>query len=122
RLVNNDSDTASTVRLTAAQLPRDGAVGTTKFFVADTAADRVFRYGRTGADNGSFVTDAAVPNARGIATNPTGDTLWILEGATQQVAVQGPDGTQRAAWQPLGLTNPQGIATNGTDLWIVDAG
>src|SRR5262249_6624971 len=79
RLVNNDTDTDTSVRITQAQLPPGGSVGTTKFFVADPATDQVFRYGSTGTDNGPFAIDTAVPDPRGIASNRARDAVCVLQ-------------------------------------------
>ena len=48
--------------------------------------------------------------------------IATANGTTHQVAVQGPDGSRRGAWLALGLQDPQDIATDGTDIWIVDSG
>src|SRR5207245_938666 len=31
-------------------------------------------------------------------------------------------GVKKGAWVPLGLSRPEDIATDGTDVWVVDAG
>lgn len=59
---------------------------------------------------------------RGVASNAVGDTLWTIDGTTHEVAVEAPDGARRGAWTASDLVRPEGIATDGTDLWIVDAG
>src|SRR5262249_30464545 len=101
--------------------PQTSPPGNTRFFVVDPDADAAYRYAASGAGTGSFAVDTAVPNARGAASNAAGDTVWVIDGTTHQVAVQGPDGSVRGFWQALGLTSPQGIATDNQDIWIVDA-
>lgn len=129
RLVNNDSDTNTSVGVTCVQLQNGNVrqaaftpAGPTKFFVVDDQADTMFRYGRSGSAAGLFTLDAGVANPRGIAANAAGDTLWVIDGATKQVTVYSGDGTRRGTWTPAGLQSPQDIATNGTDIWIVDTG
>ena len=100
--------------------PVTSPAGPTKFFVVDAAADASFRYDPAGNPLGSFAVHAA-RDPRGIAANAAGDTLWIIDGQSHQVIVQGPDGSVRGSWLAHGLSNPQDIATDGRDLWIVDA-
>src|SRR5439155_15249499 len=41
--------------------------------------------------------------------------------ADKRVRVYKPDGTLRGTWTAGGISIPQDITTNGTDIWIVDA-
>lgn len=93
-----------------------------RFFVAD-AKDLVYRYSAPGADLGEF----SLPNSsqpRGIASDVDSNPLWIIseEGTHDRVLVI--DSTTEkviGSWQPRGIDKPQGIATDGTDIWIVDS-
>lgn len=100
------------------------ANGKAEFFVVDPAAADTFRYGSSGGSvgPGSFPQDPAALNPRGVVANSTGTTLWTIDGTTHDVVVQKADGTVQGTWLANGLQSPQGIASNGTDLWIVDAG
>ncbi len=112
----------STQSLASPMIPVDGHPAATKFFVVDAAADRVFRYQGSGAENGLFDLPHGVTNPRGVASNVSGDTVWVIDGSSHIVSVQGPDGTVRGRWLGVGLDDPQGITTDGSDMWIVDAG
>jgi RHS repeat-associated protein len=105
-----------------AALPTPSLPSSTKFFVADAAADRSFRYSSGGGTDGSFALDAVAKNARGVASNAAGDRVWVIDGVTQVVTVQGPDGTLLGYWRAEGLQSPAGITTDGADVWVVDAG
>ena len=56
------------------------------------------------------------------AANAAGDTVWVIDGDSHLVAVHGPAGDLRGSWLAEGLSDPQGIATDGEDVWIVDSG
>ncbi|HJZ57853.1 MAG TPA: hypothetical protein VKE74_23035, partial [Gemmataceae bacterium] len=102
--------------------PPTSPAGGTKFFVVDPAADRAFRYGPDGAATGSFALDGAAANARGAASNAAGDRVWVIDGTTHAVTVQGADGRLLGSWRAEGLVRPEDLATDGTDVWVVDAG
>jgi hypothetical protein len=99
-----------------------GTQGATKFFVVDPAAGATFRYGPDGSPVGSFALDSTVVNPRGVASNATGDTLWVIDGTTREVTVHGSAGAGRGSWRAEGLARPEDIATDGRNIWIVDAG
>ncbi|WP_291166070.1 Ig-like domain-containing protein [Gimesia sp.] len=100
--------------------------GDSKFFVADNGVHRVFRYDSAGASTDSIAVDSAARDVRGATVydeNPDDNiqpVLWTV-GGTQQVAVQKVDGTLIGSWRAVGVEDPQGIATGGDDIWIVDA-
>ncbi|MEY3175610.1 MAG: hypothetical protein RLZZ436_3524, partial [Planctomycetota bacterium] len=93
----------------------------TKFFVVDNAADRTYRYGSTG----TFISSSAAAtnnlNALGIASNPDGSRLWIID-SNKTVYVYNAAMTLLGSWTPGGLRTPNGISVAGNDVWIVDAG
>jgi len=118
--VMSDSETI-TITVTAA--------AASKFFVVDHPAQSTFFYGRTG----EYVQDTGLSfynsNPRGIASNAAGDRIWVIDGgnANNKGSKQGKsvfvyDGQGHALyqWQALGLNQPEGITTDGTNLWIVD--
>ncbi len=93
-----------------------------RFFVVD-AGDLVYRYSAPGSDLGDF----ALPRSsqpRGIASDLDSNPLWIIseEGSSDRVLVVDSI-TERliGSWQPRGSDKPQGIATDGNDIWIVDS-
>ncbi|GAA4443172.1 hypothetical protein GCM10023156_00020 [Novipirellula rosea] len=98
-----------------------------KFFVPDHSKHEVFRYDDGGGliDRWDYDTNN---RARGATANAAGDRLWIVT-AGHDVVVFEADGTEIGKWQArvnsgknktTNLNNAEGIATNGTDLWIVD--
>ncbi len=113
-------DTISIVHAPA--VPPVSPPGATKFFVADAQADTAFRYATSGAATGSFTLDGVVANVRGVASTAAGDTVWLIDATTHAVAVQGANGSQLGSWTALGLSSPPDITTDGTDVWVVDAG
>ncbi len=93
----------------------------TKFYVADALVDTTFAYASDGSETGSFALPFEAQNPRGVTSNAAGDTLWTIDAVTHTVAVQSSDGRLSGTWTAGGVVNPQGIATDGTDIWIVDA-
>jgi uncharacterized delta-60 repeat protein len=97
-----------------------------KFFVADPTSDNAHRYDASGEDAGYFPLETRLTEVRGIAANSSGALVWSIDGATGQVAVQGPTGAFQGSWvaldeQSLSLAQITGIATDGADVWVVDA-
>ena len=92
-----------------------------KFFVVDTN-DQTFRYSSAGTEIGQFSVSAAI-NARDVTTTATGNPLWVLseEGSKDRVYVYDSRSEKLlGSWNAQNVTTPEGIATNGTDIWIVD--
>jgi RHS repeat-associated protein len=105
-----------------AGLPAPSQAGATRFFVADAVADSAFRYDPAGAMAGSFALDVNAHDVRGVASNAAGDRVWAIDAVTQLVTVQGGDGRLLGWWRPEGLQSPVGVSSDGTDVWVVDAG
>jgi hypothetical protein len=60
---------------------------------------------------------------RGAASNANGDTVWVVD-ANKKVYIYNPAGGLLGSWSAGSLpanADVQGIATNGTDVWIIDA-
>jgi hypothetical protein len=101
------------------------AHGSNKFLVTDQDAHSIFYYDVIGNYNNQTNNAASDSRPRGIASNAAADTFWVVV-ATQNinndknVFVYNADGTLRGSWTALGFKQPQDIATNGTDIWIVD--
>ncbi len=124
RLVNDDSDTGTAVTIFDYEIPGFGTgptTGQSKFYVVDSAADAVFGYGSTGTADGSFLASDDSLDARGITSTAAGDRLWTVDGTSFEVGVYGGSGVRLGSWMATDLTQPEGIATDGTDIWIVDA-
>jgi hypothetical protein len=93
----------------------------TKFYVVDDAADRTYRYGATG----KTLPDTSLGNTapRGAASTAAGDRVWVVD-ANLRVYVYDAGGILLGSWAvgslPKGGASPEGISTDGTDVWIVD--
>ena len=114
-LVTDDDDASDTDTATVTVNP----ASTTKFFVVDTDADDTFQY----QADGSLVTntDLAAGNTdpRGATSNAAGTTVWVMD-KDKMVYVYDADGTVQGSWTAEGLRSPEGIGTDGADIWIVD--
>jgi sugar lactone lactonase YvrE len=99
----------------------------TKFFVVDSAAVRTFEYGSGGTSEEittPLITNGGTDTApRGVATTATGPTDWVVD-ANKNVYVYDKHGLLQGSWSAGGLSSSAtltGIATNGTDIWLVDS-
>jgi DNA-binding beta-propeller fold protein YncE len=93
----------------------------TKFYVADTSGDRTFEYGADGGFVTAYDLHSGNTMPRGAAADATGETVWVLDN-DDYVYVYDHAGTSLGRWKARGLSQPEGIATNGQDVWIVDRG
>jgi hypothetical protein len=96
----------------------------TKFYVVnDAGSDRTYEYGPSGASGENYSISAGNTAPRGIASTAAGDRVWVVD-ANKKVYVYDTAGTLLGSWSAGGLAANavvEGIATNGTDIWIVDA-
>lgn len=97
------------------------AVAGTKFYVVDDSVDDTFEYQADGALVTNYDLGAGNNSPRGAAATAAGDTLWVIDN-DDHVYVHDTDGTLLRSWKATGLSRPEGIATDGTDIWIVDRG
>jgi sugar lactone lactonase YvrE len=91
--------------------------------VDDAAANASFRYSAAGAAQGSTALVAANAAPRGVATMIGVDQNWVLD-AARKVFVYDATGALLGSWTAGSMANnaaPEGIATDGTDVWIVDS-
>ena len=95
-----------------------------KFLVVDDAtANLTYRYAADGVSRGSSTLASADSAPRGVAGNIAGDKSWVVD-ANRNVYVYGASGNLLGQWSVGGFNNSaqfEGIATNGVDIWIVDA-
>jgi sugar lactone lactonase YvrE len=95
----------------------------TKFFVADGSTSATYEYG-SGGTSEEITTETSGDTApRGVATTAAGSTVWVVD-ANKTVYVYTNHGVLLGSWSAGGLQgNAQltGIATNGTDVWLVDS-
>jgi len=95
----------------------------TKFFVVNDAwTDKTYEYtsGGSAIENYSLGSGNTAP--RGAASRVAGDKLWVVD-ANRKVYSYNDSGAPLGSWTAGTLaTNAivEGIATNGTDVWIVD--
>jgi hypothetical protein len=92
-----------------------------KFFVVDDRANNVFHYGSAGQHVNQKDFAAGQIQQRGITTTADGSRVWVVD-AKKVIRVFDANGTLLGSWTAPKLKKPTGIATNATDLWIVDQG
>lgn len=92
-----------------------------KFYTVDTTSDNTYEYGPTGQNLANYKINKLNSNPRGIATTAAGNKVWVVDG-NKTVYVYDVDGKLLGSWVANGLTTPEDITTNGTDIWIVDDG
>jgi hypothetical protein len=103
----------------------------TKFYVVDGHDGRglSYEYGSGGTSEEinllNFVNTVGSGDSdpRGITTTATGDTFWTVNNY-QTVWVYNAGGVALGVWTADGMSKvfsrPEGIATNGSDIWLVD--
>ena len=90
-----------------------------KFYVVDQSAHKTFRYGaQMGLLNHSEL-DQGNSSVRGATTDPLGTKLWVVD-AGKYVYVYDRDGTLVGSWKGQDLTNPNGIANDGDNIYVVN--
>lgn len=108
------------VRLT--NLDNDPLV--TRFFVVDDGStDRTFEYAVNGRPVESYALTSRNSASRGAASTAAGDRIWVVD-RNRTVYVYDAGGALLGSWTAGSLSllaSVEGIATNGTDIWIVDA-
>ncbi len=97
----------------------------TKFYVVDeSAVERTYNYSASGELTVGQFSTYDLPNStiRGAASNASGSNLWLGE-RSGYVLNYSTSGAYLGSWRAGSLgASPvvEGIATNGTDMWIVD--
>lgn len=103
---------------------RDNELPPTKFYVVDDGAvNKTFEYGASGAAIENYNVSSGNATPRGAASTAAGDKLWVVD-ANKTVYVYNTSGGLLGSWTAGSLpanANVQGVATNGADVWIVDA-
>ncbi len=89
----------------------------TKFFVVDNTADKTFQYAADGLFTTSNALGTGNANSRGVAANPDGSTLWVLDN-DKSIYVYNSAMTLLGSWTASDLKAPTGIAVAGSDIWI----
>jgi sugar lactone lactonase YvrE len=95
----------------------------TKFFVANGGTSATYEYGSGGTSEEITPESSTDTAPRGVATTAAGDRVWVVD-ANKNVYVYTNHGVLLGSWSAGGL-NPtaqvEGVATNGTDVWLLDA-
>jgi len=96
----------------------------TKFFVVDSGTVKTYKYGSGGTSEEITVPQLSTDTApRGDATTAAGTTVWVVD-ANKNVYVYDNHGVLQGSWSAGGLSSsatPTGIATDGTNIWLVDS-
>ena len=96
----------------------------TKFYVVnDASGDRTYEYSATGTPVEDYALDGGNTAPRGAAATAAGDKVWVVD-SNKNVYVYNTSGGLLGSWTAGSLASNatvEGIATNGTDIWIVDA-
>lgn len=104
------------------------AIGTilddTKFYVVnDGGNDQTYQYAISGAALVNNALGSGDTAPRGVATTAAGTTEWVVD-ANKTIYVYNTGGALLGSWAAGGLSSSAtltGIATNGTDIWLVDS-
>jgi hypothetical protein len=103
----------------------DNEAAPSRFWVAnDGVADRSFGYDAGGGATVNYALTSANTTPRGMATNPAGDRVWVVDNS-RTVYVYSNAGVLLGSWAAGSMPSNavvEGIATNGTHIWIVDNG
>jgi VCBS repeat-containing protein len=94
-------------------------VGSTKFIVVDDWSRDAYQYDAAGGLVGSHDLHREDQRPRGVAANKDGSLYWVVDG-NARVFVYNEAGQLVGSWKAKGISKPEGIATDGTHLWIVD--
>jgi sugar lactone lactonase YvrE len=96
----------------------------TKLFVVDATQNNTYRYESSGAAVVSNWLTFGTTFPTGIAANAAGTTYWVVDG-NKKVYVYNKEGMLQGSWSDSSLPiagSLNGIASNGTDIWLLDAG
>lgn len=95
----------------------------TRFYVVnDGSPDRTYEYGANGSAGENYGLTSGNMAPRGAASTAAGTTVWVVD-ANKNVYVYNSAGGLLGSWTAGGLhvqAQLEGIATNGTDIWLLD--
>ena len=93
----------------------------TKFYVVDASSDKTFEYDEPGVPVENYALRSGNNDPRGAASDASGELVWVIDN-DDYIYVYDAAGNSLGLWKAKGLSAPEGIASDGTDLWIVDRG
>jgi hypothetical protein len=93
----------------------------TKFYVVDSSADRTYEYQADGQAVENYRLRSGNNDPRGAASDRSGERVWVIDN-DDYVYVYDDAGNALGYWKAMGLSTPEGIASDGTDIWVVDRG
>ncbi len=101
-----------------------GNASPTKFYVVNDAVQNLtYEYNASRQLNESYSLNTGNTAPRGAASTIAGDKTWVVD-ANRKVYVYNHSGALLGSWTAGTLASNatvEGITTNGTDVWIVDA-
>jgi DNA-binding beta-propeller fold protein YncE len=125
-LSNPQAATLSQSQGTGTIAPSDQAA---KFYVVNDATPTIggtntaYKYQASGTQQAGYSLSLNDLDPRGVAANAAGTMEWVVD-ANKNVYVYNPGGALLGCWSAGGLSSsatPTGIATNGTEVWLVDS-
>jgi sugar lactone lactonase YvrE len=129
-LSNPQAATLAQSQATATIAPSDQQA---KFYIVNGATasggltNTTYKYQASGAEQAPYGLSVTTANPdlspKGIAANAAGTMEWVVD-ANKNVYVYSSSGTLLGSWSAGGLSSSAtltGIATNGTDIWLVDS-
>jgi DNA-binding beta-propeller fold protein YncE len=95
-----------------------------KFYVVNDATTNLsYKYGADGSARGNTTLATANAAPRGVASTILGDKTWVVDANRNVYVYRSSDGALLGSWAAgsmAGNATPEGIATNGADVWIID--
>ncbi len=95
----------------------------TKFYVInDASTNRTYEYDPTGTAIENYALNSGNSAPRGAASTVAGTTVWVAD-KNRKVYVYDTEGGLKGYWSAGTLSSKaqvEGVATNGSDVWIVD--
>ena len=92
---------------------------TTKFFVVDTDVEQTFEYDAAGNLLENYTLRTRNKRSQGVTASSDGSTVWVING-NKRVFVYDDSGQFLGRWTADGPNRVDGIATDDSDIWILD--
>ena len=91
-----------------------------QLLVVDSSV-QAFRYDNDGAELSTSPLTVNNANPRGTTVSPDGSTYWVIDNNKSVYVYDALSNSLMGEWNS-GIRAPEGIATDGTDIWIVSKG